>query len=318
MHPPLFLRYALITLFLLTPSLSYSAVKVVTTIPDIAWAVQEIGGDKVEVHSLLKGTENPHFADAVPEFIRLVADADMVCLVGLELEVGWLPKVLSRSGNSQVQPSGKGYCDLGKKVTPLEKPTGQVDRSMGDIHPFGNPHYWLSPVVFANAAQVIVDTLKNLDPPNSASYSSRYQAFVAKMNQTKKRNQDKLSKFLAHQSGPHFLEYHREFVYFADAYGLKSSGSIEEKPGIPPSAGQITKAALEAKSAHLPVVLAAEYNPRNVMEKFKEISGISIVTVPTMIHTQGPIKNYIELQDWIIDSIVQAVDPTHSSTPSKK
>jgi zinc/manganese transport system substrate-binding protein len=312
---PLFLQYLLITLSILTPHVSYSAVKVVATIPDIAWAVEEIGGDKVEVHSLLKGTENPHFADAVPEFIRLVADADMVCLVGLELEVGWLPKVLSRSGNSHVQPNGKGYCDLGKKVPALEKPIGQVDRSMGDIHPFGNPHYWLSPVVFANAAQVIVDTLKELDSQNSATYSSRYQSFVSKMNQTKKRNQAKLSKFLTRHADSHFLEYHREFIYLADAYGMKSYGSIEEKPGIPPSAGQITKVALAAKSAHIPVALAAEYNPKNVMEKFKEVSGISIVTLPTMIHTQGPIKNYIELQDWIIDSILKAVD---SSSPSQK
>jgi zinc/manganese transport system substrate-binding protein len=283
-----------------------AAVKVVATTPDIAWAVQEIGKDKVEVHALLKGTENPHFADAVPEFIRLAADADMVCLVGLELEVGWLPKVLSRAGNAQVQPNGKGYCDLGKKVSVLERPTGQVNRSMGDVHPFGNPHYWLSPVAFAEAAQVIADTLTELDPANAAAYASGYAGFKDKMNKILSRNKAKLVAFLKKNSGPHYVEYHREFVYLADAYGLKSSGSIEEKPGVLPSAGRITTVALSSKNSKLPFALAAEYNPKNVMNKFHEFAEIPVITIPTMIHTAGPIKDYAELQDFIIDSIAKA------------
>lgn len=309
------LRKCLFLATFFASSVAHSAIQAVATIPDIAWAIQEIGGDQVEVHSLLKGTENPHFADAVPEFIRLVANADMVCLVGLELEVGWLPKVLSRSGNSQVQPPGKGYCDLGKKVTPLEKPTGQIDRSMGDIHPYGNPHYWLGPLVFANAAQVIATTLKSLDPQNAANYDTRYQAFVSRLQQIQKRNQTKLSRLLTQVPGPHFVEYHREFSYLAEAYGLKSAGSIEEKPGIPPSAGQITQVALASKKANLRFAFAAEYHPRNVMEKFKEISGLPVITVPTMTHLNGPIKNYSDLQDFIMDSITKAI--SESLQPKK-
>jgi len=301
---------ALFISFLFIAPTAQAAIRVVTTIPDLAWAVREIGGNQVEVHSLLKGTENPHFADAVPEFIRLVADADLVCLVGLELEVGWLPKVLSRSGNSQVQPNGKGYCDLGTKVDALEKPAGQVDRSMGDVHPFGNPHYWLSPVAFGKAAQVIADKLSELDPAHAATYSVGYKNFLSKMNKTKTHNQERLSAFLTKNTGPHYIEYHREFSYLADTYGLKSASSIEEKPGMPPSAGQITQVALSSKKSNLFFALTAEYHSKNVMNKFQEISGIAVVTVPTMVHTSGPIKNYVELQDSIIDSIVKAIGLT--------
>lgn len=301
---------ALFISFIFTTSAAQATIKVVTTIPDIAWAVQEIGGDQVLVRSLLKGTENPHFADAVPEFIRLVADADMVCLVGLELEVGWLPKVLSRSGNSQVQPNGKGYCDLGTKVDALEKPVGQVDRSMGDVHPFGNPHYWLSPIAFGKAAQVIADKLSEVDPANAVNYARGYKSFLSTMNKTKTRNQEKLSAFISKNPGPHYIEYHREFSYLADTYGLKSAGSIEEKPGVPPSAGQITQVALSSKKSNLFFALTAEYHSKNVINKFQEISGIPVVTVPTMVHTSGPIRNYVELQDSIINSITRAIGLT--------
>ena len=110
---------------------------VVTTTTELAWAAENIGGDRVKIESLLSGTENAHYVDAVPNFIRLIAAADIVCAVGLDLEIGWLPKALSKSGNRQVQKGGKGYCELGSEINALEKPKGSIDRSMGHIHPSG-------------------------------------------------------------------------------------------------------------------------------------------------------------------------------------
>src|SRR5690606_29641281 len=143
--------------------------------PELAWLVKQVGDEYVEAVPLLEGTENPHYVDAVPKFIAEVAGADMVVLVGLDLEVGWLPKVLSRSGNAKVQPGGKGYVEAGSAVTVLDVPQGKVDRSMGDVHPSGNPHFWLSPGALAQAAAPVTNTLIALDPAHANAYMSNQE-----------------------------------------------------------------------------------------------------------------------------------------------
>ena len=135
-------------ILILISSISHAKVNVITTTTDLQWLTKQIGGDKVKVESLLNGTEDPHYLDAMPHFISKVANADMFCLIGLDLEVGWAPKILSRSGNKKVQPGGKGYCETGKTIKALNIPTGRIDRSQGDIHPQGNPHYHLGRMLF--------------------------------------------------------------------------------------------------------------------------------------------------------------------------
>ena len=143
--------FALYLVALFTTPVFAESLRVVTTTTDLAWLTKQIGGDEVEVTSLLSGEEDPHYVDAVPRFIHLVANADIVCVVGMDLEIGWMPKVLSKSANAQVQPGGKGYCETGKGVEALDVITNDVDRSMGDVHPDGNPHFQLSPLHMAQA-----------------------------------------------------------------------------------------------------------------------------------------------------------------------
>jgi zinc/manganese transport system substrate-binding protein len=161
-------------------------IKVITTLPDFAWMAQEIGGEFVEAKALLRGTENPHYVDAVPDFIRLVADAKIVCMAGMDLEVGYMPAVLSKSGNAAVQPGGSGYCELGRSVTALDKPTGRIDRSMGDVHPAGNPHFFLSPRSLAEGSQELVKTLVRVDPAHAVHYEKAGAAFRTKMENLSK------------------------------------------------------------------------------------------------------------------------------------
>ncbi|MCB0403996.1 MAG: zinc ABC transporter substrate-binding protein [Bdellovibrionales bacterium] len=277
-----------------------NAPRVVTTTTDLAWVAGELLGDtKTPVRSFLSGTENPHYADASPNFIRWAADADIVCLVGLDLEVGWLPKVLSRSGNSKVQPGGSGYCDVGKAIKALEIPEGPVDRSMGDVHPLGNPHFWLSPPALGQGAQAVADVLAAANPSSAALYQSRLKQLqnrLSKLHATNKKRLDTLKK------KPLVIEYHKEFTYFLSAYGIQSFGSIEEKPGVPPSAGRIAEIAQRAKRAGVTLVLAAEYSPKKTLERFKELSGIPIVTVPTSL-SKGQM-DYQAYQDSLIERIV--------------
>ncbi|WP_141733116.1 metal ABC transporter substrate-binding protein [Oligoflexus tunisiensis] len=285
-------------------------IKVVTTLPDFAWMVQEIGGDAVEAKALLRGTENPHYVDAVPDFIRQVADAKVVCLAGLDLEAGYMPAVLAKSGNAGVQPGGAGYCEIGKGVTTLDKSTGPINRSMGDVHPGGNPHFFLSPKSLASGSVEVVKALSRVDAARAAHYEKAGAAFKAKMDSLSQEIQARLEPFRAAQKGkPILMEYHKEFAYFLQDYGLLSFGSIEEKPGMPPSAGRLASIGAAAKAAGVKVVLAAPYNPAKTLQRFTEISGIPVVVVPTMIQSKGPAAGYGELQKHIADALVQALQP---------
>ncbi|MEZ4749618.1 MAG: metal ABC transporter substrate-binding protein [Bdellovibrionota bacterium] len=292
-------------LFLLLATVGFqfalaNAPSVVTTTTDLAWVAGELlGSPKNQVRSLLSGTENPHFMDASPNFIRWTADADVVCLVGLDLEVGWLPKVLSRSGNSKVQPGGSGYCNVGKAIQPLEVPEGPIDRSMGDVHPLGNPHFWLSPSALAEGATAVAEALAAADPKSAALYQSRLKALQARLKTLQDSNKKRID---ALKQKPLVIEYHKEFTYFLSAYGLKSFGSIEEKPGVPPSAGRIAEIAQRAKAAGVTLVLAAEYSPKKTLERFEELSGIPVLTVPTSLSKDE--MDYDAYQNGLVEKIV--------------
>ncbi|MBY0371943.1 metal ABC transporter substrate-binding protein [bacterium] len=282
-----------------------SHVNVVTSTTDLAWLVKEIGSPHVQVTSLLKGTENPHYVDAVPEFIRLVSNANIVCVIGLDLEVGWMPKVLSRSGNAQVQPGGRGYCETGKTVQVLEKPLGGVDRSLGDVHPSGNPHFWLSPKHLAQAISTIVDALAGVDPNHAVDYVNKAKEVSGQLEALSQKNREKLKPIVARQKGPLIIEYHKEFSYLFDSCGLTSFGSIEEKPGVTPSAGRLVSVALAAKNAGIKVAIASENAPKQTLSRFTELSGIPVVQVPMSLQPAKGLTSYVALQEKLVDSIVK-------------
>jgi len=278
--------------------------RVVTTLPDLAWVAAEIGGPRVEAGALLRGSENPHYLDAVPDFIRRVADADVVCLIGLELEAGYMPAVLARSGNAAVQPGGVGYCEVASKVTVQDKPTGPVDRSMGDVHPGGNPHFHLSPVALSEAAVVIYETLARVDPQGQATYQDGLTKLQAKLRVIQTATEQKLKPLLALGPNPLVIEYHKEFTYFFSAYGIPSFGSIEEKPGVAPSAARLALLAKAAKEAGVRVIVAASYNPSRTLERFSELSGIPLAVVPPMMYPSQGITTYDELQSAVADALI--------------
>lgn len=297
----------LLTFAFLSAAALAAPVKMVTSLTDLAWAAKQIGKNHVEVKSLLKGTENPHYVDTVPEYIRLVADAQVVCFVGLELEIGWLPKVLSRSGNAAVQPGGKGHCETSKQVRVIEKPAGPVDRSMGDLHPYGNPHFWLKPTALGEAGTEIAEALIRIDPSHAGDYRNNLKQFQRQMAELQQTIKRKLSPALAKHKGTAVIEYHKEFAYLFEAYGIQSLGSIEEKPGVPPSAGRIAEQALAAKKAGVRIALAGEYQPKSTLTRFQEISGITSVQVPTASQPDGKVKDYLELQNFLVDTVYAAI-----------
>lgn len=293
-----------LTVLLFFPAALAAKLKVVASIPDLAHAIEVIGGDEVEVGALLKGPEDPHFADAVPSYILQASRADVVCVVGMELETGWIPKVLAKSGNSKVQPGGQGYCDAARSVKALDVPTGPIDRSMGDVHPAGNPHYYLSPLALSEAAREIAKVLIRVRPDSSAKFQHGLESFQREMRALQQRMMERL-KAGSKGKSLYPMEYHKEFAYFFRDYGLKSYGSIEEKPGVPPSAGRLAQVALAAKKAGVTVALAAQHAPERATNKFAELSGIPVKRVPVSSGARGHGTAPLEaLQVQLIDAVL--------------
>ena len=270
---------------------SFAKLSVLTTTPDIAWLVKSIGGERVKVESLLNGTEDPHYVDALPHWIAKASRADMFCQVGLELEVGWVPKVLKRSGNSKIQSGGKGFCDIGKSISALEVPTGKLDRSMGDVHSGGNPHYHLGPDRYIEAANFIFETLINNDETGIETFDKNLRLTIASIKKTKAEATSLLKK----SQKKKLMSYHKEFSYFVREFSLTYVGDIEETPGVPPSAGRIARVALEAKRKNVHYVLHTPNNPKKIIKKYQEISGVIPLEVPISIVKKGKPSNYHDL-----------------------
>jgi len=283
-------------------SLSLGKIKIITSTPDLAWLVKEIGKDRVEVDSLLEGNEDPHYVDAMPNWIAKVSNADVFCYVGMELEIGWAPKVLSKSANSKIQTGGKGHCNAGKSVKALEVHSGKVDRSMGDVHAGGNPHYHLGPTYLLQSAEGILSVLIEVDSKGTETYLKNLEALTKKIEKIKK----KVALVLKAKKDIRIISYHREFSYFFKDFNLISAGEIEETPGVPPSAGRIARVGLSAKRGKVDLALATTTNPEKLLRKFKEISKVPYAIVPMSILKSGSPKNYEELLLNLAKSIVEA------------
>lgn len=280
----------------IVPTLAHAdKLKVVTTLPELAWLAQEIMGDEAQTQSLLSGVEDPHYIDASPAFVFKVAKADLVIFNGLELEVGWLPKVLQMSGHSQIQPGEKGHCDASSKIEKLEQ-IQNYDRSKGDIHPMGNPHYTLSAKRMAQAAESIFACLSNLRPELAKKNASKFLKLQEKLN----RLHLKSSQKLAGLKDKKFMVYHREFSYFLHDHGLRSIGSLEEVPGVLPSALYLSKTATKAREEKVSAVLASSVAPKKYLARFRELSKINPIALN--LHPQ-PNTDYVSFYEQMVDEV---------------
>ncbi|MGK0367295.1 MAG: zinc/manganese transport system substrate-binding protein [Thermoproteota archaeon] len=284
-----FKKFNLIVFIILFNTTSY-AQNIITTLPEFSWIVKRLAPN-VEVHSLLEGSEDPHFVDASPSFVFKAAKADLVIFNGMELEIGWLPKILEMSGNSKVQVGSTGYCDASLKVSKIGI-VKNYNRSMGDIHPAGNPHYSMSLPRMVESAESIKNcllvVLKNKDVVNK-----NYTILKKEINTLFK-------KLKGIYKANIFYVYHREFNYLAKDFDLVLKESLEKVPGVLPSATYITKMAIKAKEDKPKLVLASNTSPVKVLEKFKELSGISYTRIP--LHPKKG-EDYLEFYEQLLKRI---------------
>lgn len=286
-------------LLLFTPA-AFAALNIVASTPDVAWLVQRVAGDKAKVQVLASPGASYHNVEARPDFALKVARADVLCRIGLELEDPWLNKVVEKAANAKVMSGAAGDCVLGRKVNVGQKPTGPIDRSMGDVHPSGNPHFWLSPVAMAEASEEVEARLTQADPAGAATYAANRAAVEKELLALEKSLKEKLKP----AAGRAFFEYHKDFFYFFRDYGLKSLGSIEEIPGVAPSAARLGTVARTAKAEKAALALAAKHDPSAQLEKFRELSGVPFVQVPTSVPAPADAGSYAAWQEELVKAIL--------------
>jgi len=301
-----FILALLAILALLTDATAFAAIKVVTTTEDLAALVTEIGGDKVTVESIAKGYQDPHFVEAKPSFIIKLHGADLLVVVGRELEIAWLPPLITQSRNAAVQPGGKGYLDASQGVRILDIPTGQITRAMGDVHPSGNPHYWLDPNNGRIMAKSIQNKLSEMSRGDAAYFAQRYEDFDKRLAEAEKRWKAAMAPY----KGLKVVTYHRSWPNFADAFGLDVIGYVEPKPGIPPSPAHTLDLQQEMKRQNVKILLVEPYFDLKTPNAISRETGAKVVVLPPSVGGVKEITSYIQLFDYDINLLVSTIKQT--------
>jgi ABC-type Zn uptake system ZnuABC Zn-binding protein ZnuA len=296
-------------IFLLALSLAASAVpaaakvQIVTTLQDLSSIADAVGGNRVETFALAKGYQDPHFVDAKPSFIVKLSRADLLIVAGLELEIGYLPPLLDQSRNSRIHPGSPGYLDASVGCDILGRPTQQVTRAMGDVHPYGNPHYWTDPNNGHVIARSIAARLSQLDPGGQAVYQKNLSDFEAKLAAKEKEWDAKMAPF----AGAKIVTFHDSWPNFAKHFKLEIAGHVEPKPGIPPSPAHTLELINLINAQKIPVILVEPYfnlkTPNYISSK---TSAVVLVFYPS-VGGAPDIKDYFSLFDHNIDALVNAM-----------
>jgi ABC-type Zn uptake system ZnuABC Zn-binding protein ZnuA len=287
-----------------TPALAQS--RVVTTTEDLAAIAREIGGDRVTVAGIAKGYQDPHFVDPKPSFILEINRADLLIVVGRELEIGWLPPLITSGRNAKVQPGAAGYLDASLNVKILEIPTGQITRAMGDVHPQGNPHYWLDPGNGRWIAQAIRGRLSQLQPADRAYFDQRYADFDKRLAAAEQRWDATLAPF----KGARLVTYHRSWPNFMERFGLNVIGYVEPKPGIPPSPSHIIDLIGEMRRQGVKLIVVEPYFDKRTPLSIANQVGGQVVELSPSVGGQPGTEDYIKLFDYNVRVLSEALHAT--------
>src|SRR5256714_3851101 len=272
--------------------------RVVATTPDLAWVAREIGGDRVSVVARAKPPEGPHFVDAKPSFIVTLNRADALIEGGAELELGWLPPLLENARNGKVGAGAPGRIVASEGVRLLEIPTS-FDRSKGDIHSLGNPHFMIDPVTVKIVARNIANHFAQIDPKNAATYSSNLTKFNARLD----AKLTEWQKQLAPYRGPKIVTYHRDFIYLAQRFGLSIVDELEPKPGIAPSPAHLAQVIGEMKRNDAKAILVQPFQNRKTAETVARQTGAAVLDTPQQPGAALGSKTYFDM----VDNIVRAL-----------
>ncbi len=286
-----------------TPVFAQGKLNVVTATEDLASIGREVGGDHISIEAIAKGYQDPHFVEAKPSFILKLQRADLLVVVGRELEIGWLPPLIQQSRNGRIQPGAPGYLDASLEVRILEIPTGQITRAMGDVHPQGNPHYWLDPENGKRIAKEIADKLSELRPNDTAFFQQQLTAFTARLDDAEKR----WVATMAPYKGTKVVTYHRSFPNFAERFGLDIVGYVEPRPGIPPTPQHTLDLINEIKRQNVKLVLVEPYFDLKTPNAIGRATGAQVLVVPPSVGGVKEVTDYFKLFDYDVALIADAI-----------
>lgn len=277
-------------------------IKVVATMPDLADMTRQIGGELVEVNSLATGVEDIHAVPMKPSFAVLLNRADVLVLMGLELEHAFLPGLLEAARNPRILRDGPGYIDASVYITPLEVPQ-RIDRALGDQHPLGNPHVNLDPVRGKDLARAIADGLSRNYAEHAATFKKNLEAYLSKLDE----NIARWEKEAAPLKGKKLVSYHPDFIYFADRFGMDVAGTIEIRAGVDPTPGHIVDLEDRMRREKVDLVVRELHYPAGLAETVAQQTGAKLVELPVMTGGVPQATDYINFIDYNVHAMVKAV-----------
>ncbi|MCE5314356.1 MAG: metal ABC transporter substrate-binding protein [Armatimonadota bacterium] len=282
-------------------SCASAAIDIITATPELADIARQVGGNKVSVYSVAKPNRDYHRVEPRPSDVSKIAHADLVVRVGLDLDM-WMDSLINASANRKVNKGGKGYVDASENIHRLEVPKEQVTGASGDIHVYGNPHYFYDPENGKVIAKNIVNGLIRIDPANKETFQDNYQAFAKEIDSRIKKWKKELEPF----KGYRVVTYHQSAIYFLHRFGLKSFGTIEDKPGIPPSASHVSELIRRMKDQKIKAVVIESVYSKRFPDLIERETGTKYKTVPYSVGSDGA-KSYFDLIDSWVDKYQNAL-----------
>ncbi len=289
----------------LAPHLAQAQLKVVTSTTDLYDIAKSVGGDKITATHIGEGYQDPHFIEAKPSFVLQLRNADVWAFVGLDLEIGWMPLLLDGARNPKIRLGGSGYVDASKAIRVLDTPQGNVDRSMGDVHPLGNPHYWLDPENGRRIARLFKAKFTELDAKNAAVYDANERAFETKLNAAEKA----WAGDLATIRGKPVVAWHTSWRYFAEYTGMNIVAFMEPKPGVPPSPSHLYTVIQAVKRTGAKAIIMEPFYDRKVADLVAKQTGIKVLLLPPSVGgiRGAPVNDYVSLMKYDMAQLAAAV-----------
>lgn len=288
------------------PAAAASKLRVVATTEDLAALAREVGGDRVQVDVIARGYQDPHFVDPKPSFILKLSRADLLIFVGLQLEVGWLPPLITQSRNRRVQVGAPGYMDVSQYNQILDIPTGIITRAMGDVHPLGNPHYWLDPENGRRSARAIQARLAQLRPEDAAYFQQRFEDFSRRLAEAEKRWDQQMAPY----RGTQVVSYHRSWPNFIKRFGLEVVGYVEPKPGIPPTPQHTLALINQMRRDNIKLILVEPYFDLKTPRSIARATGAEVLVLLPSVGGEKEVTDYFKLFDYDIGLLTAALDRT--------
>jgi zinc/manganese transport system substrate-binding protein len=285
------------------PAPAAAQLKVVTSTTDLYDIARAVGGDRIKVAHIGEGYQDPHFIEAKPSFVLQLRNADVWAFVGLDLEIGWMPLLLDGARNPKIRQGGTGYLDVSRAIPLLDVPAGNIDRSQGDVHPLGNPHYWLDPENGRRIARLFRDRFVQLDPKNAAVYKANEAAFEARLNAAEKS----WAPALAQIKGKPVVAYHTSWRYFADYTGVKIVAFMEPKPGVPPSVSHLASVMADMRRTGARVIVEEPFYARKQADLVASRVGGSVLVLPPSVGGVAGTEDYISLMTHDIQQLAAAL-----------